>query len=127
METPKVAKNSVQEVKPLLEVKDLKTYFKVREGTVRSVDGVSFTLAKGQTTAIVGESGCGKSITARSIMQLVPKPGKIIGGSVLFHRYRKGQDTAVIDIGKADTESQTMRDLRGQRHRDDLSGADDLV
>ena len=46
-------------------------------------------------------------------MQLVPKPGKIIGGSVLFHRYRKGQDTAVIDIGKADTESQTMRDLRG--------------
>ncbi len=103
----------VEGVEPLLEVKDLKTYFKVREGTVRSVDGVSFTLAKGQTTAIVGESGCGKSITARSIMQLVPKPGKIVGGSVLFHRYREGKETAVIDIGKADTESQTMRDLRG--------------
>jgi oligopeptide/dipeptide ABC transporter ATP-binding protein len=68
----------------LLEVNDLRTYFKTREGEVHAVDGVSFELASGQTLGIVGESGCGKSVTAQSIMGLVQPPGKIESGSVMF-------------------------------------------
>jgi oligopeptide/dipeptide ABC transporter ATP-binding protein len=68
----------------LLEVNDLRTYFKTREGEVHAVDGVSFELESGQTLGIVGESGCGKSVTAQSIMGLVQPPGKIVSGSVTF-------------------------------------------
>ena len=69
----------------LLEVKDLKTHFFTREGVVQAVDGVTFTVDKGQTLGIVGESGCGKSVTALSIMGLIPKPpAKIVDGEVLF-------------------------------------------
>jgi oligopeptide/dipeptide ABC transporter ATP-binding protein len=68
----------------LLEVNDLRTVFKTREGEVHAVDGVSFELDRGQTLGIVGESGCGKSVTASSIMGIVQPPGKVVGGSVLF-------------------------------------------
>jgi peptide/nickel transport system ATP-binding protein len=68
----------------LLEVNDLRTVFKTREGMVHAVDGVSFELDRGQTLGIVGESGCGKSVTASSIMGIVQPPGKVIGGSVMF-------------------------------------------
>ncbi|MGH3114032.1 MAG: ATP-binding cassette domain-containing protein, partial [Gaiellaceae bacterium] len=65
-----------------LEVNDLQTYFFTREGVVRAVDGVSFSLEKGQTLGLVGESGCGKSVTALSIMGLIPRPpARIVGGS----------------------------------------------
>ncbi|MEM6431025.1 MAG: ABC transporter ATP-binding protein [Deinococcota bacterium] len=99
-------------LEPLLDVTNLKTHFKVREGTVKSVDGVSFKIHKGQTTAVVGESGCGKSITARSIMQLVPKPGKIVAGEILFHRYQDSPPT-VVDIHREDPNGSAMRRLRG--------------
>ena len=70
---------------PVLEVKDLKTYFYTRTGVVKAVDGVTFSLHPGETLGIVGESGCGKSMTALSIMGLVPQPaGRIVGGQVLF-------------------------------------------
>jgi oligopeptide/dipeptide ABC transporter ATP-binding protein len=70
---------------PLLDVQDLKTYFFTRSGVVKAVDGVSFTLHSGETLGIVGESGCGKSVTALSIMGLVPEPaGRIVGGRVLL-------------------------------------------
>jgi oligopeptide/dipeptide ABC transporter ATP-binding protein len=68
----------------LLEVKDLQTVFKTREGEVHAVDGVSFELDSGETLGIVGESGCGKSVTASSIMGIVPPPGKVVAGSVMF-------------------------------------------
>jgi len=69
----------------LLEVQDLKTYFKVKAGRVRAVDGVSFAIKPREKVAIVGESGCGKSVTALSIMRLVPQPpGEYAGGSILF-------------------------------------------
>jgi oligopeptide/dipeptide ABC transporter ATP-binding protein len=69
----------------LLEVDDLATHFFTREGTVRAVDGISFSLERGQTLGIVGESGCGKSVTALSIMGLIPKPpARIVSGSVVF-------------------------------------------
>jgi oligopeptide transport system ATP-binding protein len=72
----------------LLEVNDLKTHFFTREGVVRAVDGVSFQVEKGKTLGIVGESGCGKSVTALSIMGLLPQPpAKIVGGSVNFEGF----------------------------------------
>ena len=69
----------------LLEVRNLKTHFFTREGVVHAVDGISYTLDKGKTLGIVGESGCGKSVSAMSIMRLIPDPpGKIVEGSILF-------------------------------------------
>src|SRR5580765_3420162 len=73
---------------PLLEVDNLQTHFFTREGVVRAVDGVSFTVEPGKTLGIVGESGCGKSVTALSIMSLLPPPpAKIVGGSVSFEGF----------------------------------------
>lgn len=69
----------------LLEVKGLKTYFFLRRGVVKAVDDVSFSVDRGETLGIVGESGCGKTMTATSIMRLVPKPGRHVGGSILFN------------------------------------------
>ena len=63
---------------PLLAVRDLKTYFFTDEGTVKAVDGASFDVYPGRTLGIVGESGCGKSITAKSILQIVDRPGRIV-------------------------------------------------
>lgn len=75
--------------KRLLEVKDLKTYFYLKRGVVKAVDGVSFSLDQGETMGIVGESGSGKSMTVSSIMRLEPKPAaKIVGGSIIY----KGED-----------------------------------
>ena len=73
---------------PLLIVNDLRTYFFTRDGTVKAVDGVDFTLKRGEIRGIVGESGCGKSMTAMSILRLVDKPGKIVSGQVLY----RGED-----------------------------------
>ncbi|MDI6704049.1 MAG: ATP-binding cassette domain-containing protein, partial [bacterium] len=80
----------------ILEVKDLKTYFYTEQGVVKAVDGVSFVLREGEVLGIVGESGCGKSVTALSIMGLVPFPGNIIEGDIYFQgknllRLKKGE------------------------------------
>jgi oligopeptide/dipeptide ABC transporter ATP-binding protein len=90
----------------LLEVDDLRTYFKTREGEVHAVDGVSFSLDRGMTLGIVGESGCGKSVTALSIMGLVPSPGRVVSGSVVFdgrtmidRKERELEDIRGRDIG----------------------------
>src|SRR5262245_37802427 len=70
---------------PLLELRDLRTYFDTEDGTVKAVDGVNLSIGKGRTLGIVGESGCGKSVTAFSIMRLIPDPpGRIAGGEILF-------------------------------------------
>ena len=88
---------------PLLDIIDLKTYFHTDEGTVTSVDGVSFDARAGETVGVVGESGCGKSVTALSVMRLIPvPPGEIVGGRILFD----GEDLV------AATESR-MRQIRG--------------
>jgi peptide/nickel transport system ATP-binding protein len=77
------AASSALQSKPVLEVNALKTYFFTRSGAVKAVDGVSFALKRGETLAIVGESGCGKSVTALSLMRLIPDPpGRIVGGSI---------------------------------------------
>lgn len=70
---------------PILEIRNLETRFETSSGTARAVDGVSMSLRAGETLCVVGESGCGKSITALSVMGLVPHPGKVVGGEIMFH------------------------------------------
>jgi peptide/nickel transport system ATP-binding protein len=70
---------------PLLEVRDLRTHFELEDGVVKAVDGVSLTVPRGRTLAVVGESGCGKSVTARSILRLVERPARIVGGQILLY------------------------------------------
>ena len=95
---------------PLLEINDLKTHFFTDDGVVRAVDGVSFSIGKGETLAVVGESGCGKSITAFSTMRLIPEPpGKIVDGQILFHQ----NGSAPLDLTKMDARGAKMRDIRG--------------
>ena len=76
---------------PLLEVKGLRTSFFTRDGVVRAVDGIDFAVDRGEIMGLVGESGCGKSVTSLSIMRLVGKPGRIEGGSILFDGQDRGQ------------------------------------
>ncbi len=80
----------------LVEIKDLHTYFRLAEGVVRAVDGVDLRIRRGQTMGIVGESGCGKSVTALSLMQIVPPPGRIESGEILFYRTVQGSDSSTI-------------------------------
>jgi len=86
----------------LLEVEDLRTHFRTKDGTVRAVDGVSFHIGSGETLAVVGESGCGKSVTSMSILRLIQEPPGRISGSIRF----KGRDLLKL------TEKE-MRDIRG--------------
>ncbi|HEY2939628.1 MAG TPA: ATP-binding cassette domain-containing protein, partial [Gaiellaceae bacterium] len=86
----------------LLEVRDLKTHFRTDDGIVKAVDGVSFSVEKGQTLGIVGESGCGKSVTCLTIMGLNPKATTISSGEVRFN----GQEILHASAGK-------LRDIRG--------------
>src|SRR3954466_9677290 len=89
----------------VLDVKGLETVFFTNSGLFRAVDGVSFHVKRGETLAIVGESGCGKSVTALSIMRLVPEPpGRIVGGSVML----EGTDLLALDAMR-------MREIRGNR------------
>src|SRR5437868_10407223 len=76
---------------PLLSVRGLETHFLADEGTVKAVDGVSFDVYPGQTLGIVGESGCGKSVTAHSILRVVEEPGRIVGGQILLRRNPAGR------------------------------------
>ena len=99
---------------PLLSVRNLKTYFAQDEGTVRAVDGVSFDVAPGATLGIVGESGCGKSVTARSILRIVDRPGRIVGGEILFRRrVSNGAASPMVDLAKLDANGREMRSIRG--------------
>jgi oligopeptide/dipeptide ABC transporter ATP-binding protein len=86
----------------ILEVKNLKTHFFTEKGVVKAVDGISFDVKESKTLGIVGESGCGKSITAMSLMRLLSRPGKIVEGQVLY----KGQDLVNLD-------EEAMRMIRG--------------
>jgi peptide/nickel transport system ATP-binding protein len=102
----------------LLEVKGLKTYFFLDEGTVKAVEGADFTLQRGGTLGIVGESGCGKTVTAYSITQLIESPGRIVAGQILFHRQPNGAEsspavTEVVDLAKLRPSGRQMCEIRG--------------
>ncbi|MDA0265105.1 MAG: ABC transporter ATP-binding protein [Chloroflexi bacterium] len=89
----------------LLEVKDLRTHFFTMDGVVKAVDGVSYDLEEGETLGLVGESGCGKSVSALSVMRLIPNPpGRIVGGEILLD----GEDILKVDM-------EDMRNIRGAK------------
>jgi peptide/nickel transport system ATP-binding protein len=113
--TPRArATDGLQDV--VLEVKGLKTHFFLQQGIVRAVEDVDFTVLRGQTVGVVGESGCGKSVMARSIMSIVPPPGHIVEGEILFHRLReRGGSTTkdVVDMAALDPKGPEARSIRG--------------
>jgi len=95
---------------PLIEVKGLRTYFYTEDGVVKAVDGVSFAIEPEQTLGVVGESGCGKSVTALSIMGLVPMPpGKIVEGEILFRKNGK-----TVELHKLNPKGKEYRSIRGK-------------
>ncbi len=96
----------------VLEIRDLKTHFFTNEGVVRAVDGVSMSLERGKTLAIVGESGCGKSITARSVMQIVERPGKIVDGDILFNHKDKNGGIKTTNLASLDPRGKELRSIR---------------
>jgi oligopeptide/dipeptide ABC transporter ATP-binding protein len=94
----------------ILEINNLKTYFYLEAGTVRAVDGVNLTLQRQQTLGLVGESGCGKSITAMSVMRLIQSPpGKIVDGQIMLYT-KEGEG---VDIASLNPKGTTMRKIRG--------------
>ena len=102
---------SDQDHESLLEVQDLGVSFKLDEGTVRAVDGISFAVNRSQIVGVIGESGCGKSVTAQAIMRIVPNPGSITGGRILF---RGGDgDEPPVDLARLRAKGRKMRRVRG--------------
>jgi len=100
----------------LVEIKNLKTYFHLDEGIVRAVDGAEFDIYCGKTLGVVGESGCGKSVTARSVMRIVAKPGKIVDGQILYHRHYIGDNDVtedILDLTTLKPQGDQMRAIRG--------------
>ena len=100
----------------LLEVKNVNTQFFLQQGVVRAVNGVDFTVNRGQTIGLVGESGCGKSVLARSILRIVPPPGRITEGEILFHQRSGGPGSVgeeVIDLVKLNENGSQVRKIRG--------------
>ena len=97
-----------QDAQAVLDIKNLKTYFFLDSGTVRAVDGVDIALERNTTLGLVGESGCGKSVTAMSVMRLIQSPpGRIVEGEILFHH------NGGVDIATLDPRGSEMRNIRG--------------
>ena len=96
----------------LLQIKDLRTHFFTESGVVRAVDGVSFDIPTGKTLGVLGESGCGKSVTGFSILQLINPPGRIVGGEILFRREKNGRKE-VVDLLKYKPRGEDIRQIRG--------------
>src|SRR5829696_4225777 len=94
----------------LLEVRDLRVHFPLDEGTVRAVEGVSYTLRRGRTLGVVGESGCGKTVTAQSVLRIVPRPGRIVGGEIIYYP----PDGPAVDLAKLDAKGDRIRSIRGK-------------
>ena len=98
---------------PILSVRNLKTYFFQDEGVVRAVDGASFDVTPGQTLGIVGESGCGKSVTALSVLQILARTARIEEGEIWLRRSNDNGQAERIDLTKLDADGKTMRSIRG--------------
>src|SRR5438094_4683783 len=97
------------ENEPLLSVRNLHTYFAQDEGMVKAVDGVSLEMSAGATLGVVGESGCGKSVTAQSILRIVDRPGRIVAGEIVLTR----ADGSQTDLTKLEANGPEMRSIRG--------------
>ena len=103
----------------LVEIKGLRTYFHLAEGVVRAVDGVDLEIKRKRTLGIVGESGCGKSMMSFSLLRLVPPPGRIEAGEILYYRSMTDNKSAnmadVVNITNLNSDSQEMRHIRGNQ------------
>ena len=95
----------------IIRVEDLKVQFRTQEGVVRAVNGASFSIKEGRVLGVVGESGCGKSVTAQCILRILPKPGEIIGGKVMFRPVGDGKEP--IDLVSLDARGPEIRRIRG--------------
>lgn len=104
-----IKEDLMEDGKAILEVKDLKTYFFQDEGVVRAVDGVSFDLHSGRTLGIVGESGCGKSVTSLSILRLVESPGKLVDGEIWLH----GSSQGSVNLAALKPKGEEIRGIQG--------------
>jgi peptide/nickel transport system ATP-binding protein len=99
----------------LLEIKDLRVSFPLDEGTVRAVEGVDLTVRQGEVLGLVGESGCGKSVTAHSVLRIIMPPGRIDSGQILFHRPSpSGSNGKVIDLARLNPTGSEIRNIRGK-------------
>lgn len=101
-------------VQPVLTVRNLKTYFFQDEGTAKAVDGASFDVYAGRTLGIVGESGCGKSVTARSILRIVERPGAIVDGQIILRRPDAAGRLNETDLTQLGANSKAIRAIRGK-------------
>jgi len=118
IENPKIGLRSRESdasngAEPLLQVKNLQTYFFTGEGVVQAVDGASFDVLPGKTLGIVGESGCGKSVAAKSILQIVDKPGRIVGGEILYNVAAGPARYEHLDLLSLPDDGAEMRAIRG--------------
>src|SRR5688500_8640626 len=100
----------------LLEIKDLRVSFPLDEGMVRAVEGVDLTIRRGEVLGVVGESGCGKSITAHSVLRIIPHPGRIDGGQILFHSPSQvsTNGNGVVDLARLNPTGSQIRNIRGK-------------
>ncbi len=101
---------------PLLEIKDLRISFPLDEGTVQAVEGVSLTVRRGEVLGVVGESGCGKTVTAQSVLRIIPPPGRIDAGQILFHPagWPGANGDGVVDLARLNPTGSEIRNIRGK-------------
>ncbi len=111
--TPQPRDNRANGDEPLLQVRDLQTHFFTREGIVYAVDGATFDVYPGKTLGIVGESGCGKSVAAKSILQIVDRPGRIVDGQILYNLRDTAGQVRRIDLVTLKPNSTEIRAIRG--------------
>jgi oligopeptide/dipeptide ABC transporter ATP-binding protein len=110
-----VGNEPLNQPRPFIQVQDLQTYFFLHEGTVKAVDGVSFDIREGRSLGVIGESGCGKSVTAQSLMRIVPSPpGREVGGKILLH-LNTGNSEEIVNVLELPANSKKMRSIRGQK------------
>jgi oligopeptide/dipeptide ABC transporter ATP-binding protein len=105
-----------QPATPLIDVQNLKTYFFLHEGTVKAVDDVSFQIREGHSLGVIGESGCGKSVTAQSLMRIVPSPpGREVGGKILLRLNQSGASEEVVNVLDLSPTGSKIREIRGKK------------
>jgi peptide/nickel transport system ATP-binding protein len=102
-----------QQAEPLLSIRDLRVHFFMDEGVVKAVDGISMDVFSGQVFGIVGESGCGKSVTMKALLRIVETPGRIVAGELLLRRPGKDGSSEVVDLAQLDPKGSEMRSIRG--------------